>query len=57
MLYSIVKACLGAASQQMAHSNMALPSAALCMCSDQGLQNTPRLHTAPQDKSDQHFAK
>lgn len=54
MLYSIVKACLGAASQEMARLS---PSAALCMCSDQGLQNTPRPHTAPKDKTDQRFAK
>ena len=45
MLYSIVKACLGAASEEMAHSNMALPSASPRICLDQGLQNTPRLHT------------
>lgn len=40
MLYSIVKACLGAASEETAHSNMALPSASPCICLDQGLHTS-----------------
>ncbi len=49
MLYSIVKACLRAASET-ARSNTALLSASVCVCvcRDQGLQNTPRLHASAQ---------
>lgn len=46
MLYCIVKAFLGAASEEMAHSNMALPFASPCICLDQGLQSTSLVHTS-----------
>lgn len=57
MLYSIVKACLCAASEEMAHSDMALPSAAPVYV----WMKYFRIHffsaQAPKDKSDQHFAE
>lgn len=48
MLYSIVKACLGAASEEMAHSNTALPSAfSLYMSGSRVTKYTSSAHKRP----------
>lgn len=44
MLYSIVTARLGAASEEMAHSNMALPSASPCMSLSRVTEYTSSAH-------------